>query len=458
MKFRLPALLAAVTVAGLALAGPAPTPSAAAAAPPNVVVIMVDDMREDEMRWMPHTRRLLSQFELTDFLSNHPLCCPARAEFLTGQFGQNNGVHHNPGANGGYEKMVDPDNTIATWFDDAGYRTSLVGKFINGWKPELGKPDGWDAFEVLLRGTYQAYNFTVWDDGRTRKFPSVHSNDFVTNSTIARIDKAAENGSPFFHYASYTSPHNYMRQGEWQAGPVPAARHAKLFSDVKPPSKDKPSFDAPPRERIAYTFRQRIRALQSVDEGVRDIVRATVDNGTFDNTVFVFTSDNGYMLGEHGLVGKNVPFEEALQVPLLAAGPGVPRGTSGKGAMMPDLASSLAALADIAPGRPQDGRDDMFRAGGGWSQVLIQADDNNQATPWWWRGVREDARWVYVRYTNRPPQLFDLAADPFQLENLAGQRPEVEKRLKASMPEVANHQRVRTEQQAPLRERTLPNG
>lgn len=456
MKHRL--LAGIVAAMGLTLATPAPTPSAGAETRPNVVMIMVDDMRDDEMRWMPHTQRLIAEFELTDFISNHPLCCPARAEFLTGQFGHHNGVHHNPGAHGGYRQMVDPDNTVATWFDRAGYRTSLVGKFMNGWQPKLGKPGGWDKFSPLTRGVYKAYDFSVWHNGKTRHYENTHSNDFVTEASVARLDSAARRGTPFFHFASYTSPHSYVDQGAWQKGPIPAIRHERMFRSVKPPSSAKPSFDPKPGMRVAYTFRQRIRALQSVDEGVRDIVRATKDNGTYDDTVFVFTSDNGYMLGEHGLYGKNVAYEESLQVPLLARGPGVPRGTSAKGAMITDLASSLAALAGVEPRRPQDGRSDMFSLQDGWSQILIQADDDNPETAWWWRGVREDAQWVYVRYTNRPPQLFDLKNDPYQLENLSGQRPEVEDRLRTSMPEVQNHQRSRKTQDPTLRQRTLPNG
>ncbi len=438
MKHRF--VLGLVAALGLTVTSPGLGPSAGAQQAPNIVVIMVDDMRADEMEWMPRTRRLLGQFELTQFVSNHPLCCPARAEFLTGQFGHNNGVRHNPETDpdgltsmGGYQDLRDPDNTLATWFDDAGYATSIAGKFINGWYDYMGVPAGWDRFSVLTRNTYAAYDYDVWRDGTTQTYTDLHNNDFVTEESISQITTATDEGRPYFHYAAYTAPHGYSDPvtDEWLQWPVPAVRHEDLFKGVAPPSRSAPSYEDVEGYPVTRVFRARIRALQSVDEGVGRIVRATKSNGTFDDTVFVFTSDNGYLLGEHGLRGKNVPFEEALRVPLLASGPGIPRGASAKGAMITDLAPSLAALAGVTPGRPQDGRSDMFAAGGGWSQILIQAGSDKHE--WWWRGVRE-RRWVYVRYLDRRTMLFDLQRDPFQLHNLRGKRPALEERLRTSLP------------------------
>ena len=451
--------LGVALIAGLALvAAVTPPPSSGAeATPPNIVVIMVDDMRADEMEWMPHTSQLLNQLELTDFVSNAPLCCPARAEFLTGQFGHNNGVHHNSGPSGGYQALQEQDNTIAAWFDDAGYTTSMVGRFPPGWEPRLGKPAGWDRFTALVRGVYNAYDFDVWRDGITHTYKEIHNNDFVTMESVAQIDLAAVTGQPFFHWAAYTTPHGYKdSDGKWLQGPVPAERHADMFPKAVPPTVSAPSFDPVPGMRTRYTFRQRVRALQSVDEGVRDIVDATKLNGTFDNTVFVFTSDNGYLLGEHGLWGKNIHYEEALRVPFLAAGPGVPTGASAKGAMITDLAPSLSSLAGITPGRPQDGRSDLFSLTGGWSQLLIQAGSDDPTTPWWWRGVRE-RRWVYVRFTDRPPMLFNIKRDPYQLRNLHGERRAVEERLRTSIPEVQDHRRVRKPAE-PMARQTEING
>ena len=96
---------------------------------------MADDMAQSDLLWMPRTRQLIGDrgVSVPDFLSNHPLCCPARAEILTGQYAQNNGVRHNRGPRGGYDALARPGNTVASWLQDVGYRTAFVGKYLNGW-------------------------------------------------------------------------------------------------------------------------------------------------------------------------------------------------------------------------------------------------------------------------------------------------------------------------------------
>jgi arylsulfatase A-like enzyme len=173
-----------------------------------------------------------------------------------------------------------------------------------------------------------------------------------------------------------------------------------------------------------------VESLQSVDEGVGRTVRRLRRLGELVRTIIVFTSDNGYLLGEHGRIGKNSYYEESLRVPLLARGPGVAVGRSAKGAMVPDIPPSLARLTGVAPERAVDGRNDLFAAGGGWGSLLIQA--GGVTTPWLWRGVRT-ARWSYIERDNDTVLLFDRDADPYQLQNLAGQLPSVEDSLRAQL-------------------------
>jgi N-acetylglucosamine-6-sulfatase len=440
--------MAGLLVAGLAvgLLTAAPAVPAERSGPPNIVVIMADDMRADDMDFMPHTRSLLGQLELTEFISNHPLCCPARAEFLTGQHGHRNGVHHNSGERGGYPALLDNTNVLPAWFRQAGYATSFAGRFLPGWNSvEYGPPPGWDRATVLEGSVYRAYDWMAWRDGQTVAGDgSVHNNDMVTAESVRQIREAREDGQPFFHWAAYTAPHGYMGDdGKWLGWPVPAQRHESLFGGERPPSRAKPSYSGGLRSKLKKTHRMRLQALQSVDEGVRDIVQATQDNGTYENTVFVFTSDNGYLLGEHGLWGKNLPYEEALRVPLLARGPGVTSGALSTGGMMTDLAPSLAALAGVSPGRPQDGRADLLTSGAGWDQLLIQGGWNRtHVNEWWWRGVR-DRKWTYIRWADRPAMLFNRKRDPYQVENLAGTKRAVEKRLRTAFLEVQTMRQTR---------------
>jgi N-acetylglucosamine-6-sulfatase len=456
------------------LAGGRSVPTLAAAAAPaeagasaaqrtNVIVITTDDMRADDLASMPHTRRLVGRLELTEFVSNHPLCCPARAQLLTGQLAQHNGVHANPGpAWGGYSALRGKNNTVARWFRRSGYSTALVGKFVNGWCPAVERPRGWTDFKPLVANAYSAYRYSYVDGRRTRRAPrGLHTNDFVTTRTLGRIRAYASAGRPFFIWSSFVAPHDMAVRGVF-GPPVPAARHRGTMAGVIPLSESKPSYEdvrtrevaralvwdsatCSPRERRAAQARggvtvrelnqRRLESLQSVDEGVRRIVRSLRERRQLGRTIIVFTSDNGYLLGEHGRIGKNSYYEESLRVPLLARGPGIAVGESAKGAMMADVAPSLAHLAGVVPERVVDGRDDLFADSEGWNGVLVQA--GGVATPWAWRGVRTDS-WSYIEREDARTLLFDREADPYQLENLAGQRPDVEDALRAQLTEMTS--------------------
>jgi N-acetylglucosamine-6-sulfatase len=437
----------------------APAANRAVAPPrrPNVVLITTDDMRVDDLAHMPKTRRLLGVLNLTEFVSNHPLCCPARAQLLTGQLAQRNGVLANPGPVwGGYSALRGKNNTVARWFRRSGYSTAVVGKFVNGWCPAEERPAGWSHFQPLVDDAYSAYGYSHFDNTRVRPAPmGVHTNDFVTTRTVGRINAYA--GRPFFIWSSYVAPHDMSRGGSF-GPPVPAPRHRGTKAGVIPTSESKPSYEEVPapgvaralvqdssvcsqgarrsgaRGKSSVTIRQlnqgRLESLQSVDEGVGRVVARLRRLGELRRTIIVFTSDNGYLLGEHGRIGKNSYYEESLRVPLLARGPGVAAGQYDKGAMMTDIAPSLARLTTVVPQRVVDGRRDLFAADGGWNSVLVQA--GAVSTRWLWRGVRT-ARWTYVERPNGTTRLFDRHADPFQMQDLAGQMPSVEESLRATL-------------------------
>ncbi len=461
------AVLLVLAASALAVTPPAPTVALAAASQaPNVVLITVDDMRADDIYVMPRTKELLNQLDLTDFISNHPLCCPARAQLLTGQFGQNNGVHHNNGGASwaGYKALKAKNNTFARWFRDSGYATAMVGKFINGYKPATQpRPGGWTRFTPLVGDAYSAYNYSYLKGTTEAPAPAnLHTNDFVTRETEAWVDAAeSRDDQPFLIWSSYVAPHTMTNAAGGFRLPMPASRHRGDLDGVVPLSEQKPSYEGPggaERARAMYqdaqvapTTQQRARAaeptvralnqarlesLLSVDEGVGRIMAALERRGELDRTIVVFTSDNGHMLGEHGEMGKNIYYEEALRVPLLARGPGVGTGASAKGSMIVDIAPSLAALAGVKVTRAVDGRSDLFATAGGWSDqtgTLIQAGSLKR--PWMWRGTRT-SQWTYVRTRGLGPLLYDRVEDPFQLENLAGTGRSVEQRLADLTPSL----------------------
>lgn len=428
-----------------ALVGPTNAQAEVSDPRPNVVIVMADDMRADELAKMPLTRSLLGQFEVADFISNHPLCCPARAQLLTGQNAERSGVFHNGGPLGAYHSLREKDHTLARWFDDAGYRTGFVGKFLNGWwAPPRGKatvPAGWDRFNVWQGKVYDPDDYMDWNHGTPRTFGDLHTNDGVTQVVREQVADFS-GGQPFLIYASYVAPHGMKGDnGKYLLdGPRPADRH--LTTRVGAPDyMDKPSFTYTGDKKRYYgrLWRNRVRSLLSIDEGVRDIVADLKARGEWDNTVMVFMSDNGFMLGEHGAHGKNLPWEETLRTPFLATGPGVATGTSSKAAMTIDIPVSLAALAGITPNRGTtgdvEGRADLFSLGGGWgNRSLIQAGHDNHTNSFRWRGMRT-SRWTYVHWLGGRQELYDRIKDPYQLRNLAGKRPAVQTELAAATPD-----------------------
>jgi N-acetylglucosamine-6-sulfatase len=415
----------------------APLGQAATDTRPNVILITTDDMNRTDLRWMPQTRRLLRDagVEVDGFISNHPLCCPARAEILTGQYGQNNGVHDNGGPFGGYDSLADPGNHIGAWLEASGYQTAMVGKHLNGWEDRAEHQPGWTIFDPFLKGVYRPYDITMFNNGRPRLYNNIHTSDLVGELTVDLIKRFSSSDAPFFIWSSQLAPHRMSLNGHW-VRPVPAERHQDLFPHAVPPSFADPAFneddvsDKPPwvqehamvpKRRMVAWHRARIRTLRSVDDQVAATLDALQDRRELDNTFIFFTSDNGFLLGEHRLQSKNTPYEQSLRVPLLVRGPGLPAGVVRHSTFgLVDLAPTFVQLSGAVPGRTLDGRSMLaaLRSGApGYDHYLIQAGADG--LEWWWRGVRSRS-YVYVRYDDGFEELYDMAKDPFQLKNVAG--------------------------------------
>jgi N-acetylglucosamine-6-sulfatase len=413
---------------------------------PNVVLITTDDQTLSDMKWMPRTRALLGDAGATyeHMLSPHPLCCPARAEMVTGQYAQNNGVHSNAGRYGGLQALRQPDNTLPAWLRAASYRTGMSGKYLNGYRSSIGVPNGWDFWNAATRNRYGYYGYQTYNNGvplRQAKRGGEYSVDLVTDDTVGLVDQYAGSGSPFFLWASYYAPHGLCGgiQTECDLPPVPAKRYAHAWKGATNPAAKKPSFnekdvsDKPPviekRGKVSKRyeqrlFKKRIQALAAVDEGVGRILDALATSGELDNTYVLFTSDNGYLLGEHRYQGKVLAYEESVRVPMLVRGPGVPAGSHvDRTVTTVDLASTVLQVTGATAGRPQDGHSLLDPASDPDRTVLIQAGPpsaTRHPKPWMYRGVRTN-RYTYVRWSmfGRFTELYDRRVDPYQLRNRA---------------------------------------
>lgn len=458
--------VALTTVALLAACTPTLTTGAAPAAAsankpdprPNLILISTDDQTDWDLKWMPRTRALIGKqgVNFTDAISPHPLCCPARAKILTGEYAQNNGVRHNTGPHGGYDTFLrrSKDSNLASWLSDAGYRTAFIGKMLNGYEGEQsGHMDGWDHWSPTTKGVYAYYGTTFENNGQPTRYPNTHVSDVISQQSVDLVDTyTADRAKPFFMWVSHVGPHTAPvkktggKRLPWSKGsaskakwgpPIPAARHAHLYPNATLPTTKKKSFneadvsDKPKRVRakiqnkktLTRWFRARIRTLASIDEANERLVKSLRANGALDNTVIMFISDNGFLLGEHRLTNKNLPYEETLQIPFLMRGPGIPTGTtSTANASLVDIAPTLLDYAGVLDDVYDTGRIDGLSLVGAASgeqlkrPSLIQSGRHGHG--WTWRGVRTN-RFTYARWRSGAEELYDRLRDPQQLNNLA---------------------------------------
>lgn len=420
-------------------------PSEPSGEPPNVVLITTDDMTATDLRWMPTTRELLLRpgVSFARALSPHPLCCPARAAILTGQYAQNNGVKSNQ-APFNFAALT-PETALPMWLHEAGYRTGFTGKYLNGFGTDGPRQPGWDFWDPTMIGHYAYSPFQMYNNGEPRWYPNINNVDYISQRTVSLVEEWSGDDQPFFIWASHVAPHGRLDEANGfasSAKAVPPPRYADLFENVRSPSLLDPGYltddvsdnnslvrskNLPSPGKVNEIFRSRIQTLQAVDDGIAELIESLTVTGEIDNTYVIFTSDNGYLLGEHHLVTKNVPYRQSLRVPLIVRGPGVPPGVvREQRALMIDLAPTIADIADAEPWVQVDGvsllptltTDAPLR-----ETVLIQAGPAKQSddggTGWWWRGVTTP-RYTYAEfYGDGIEELYDRAVDPAENRNLA---------------------------------------
>jgi N-acetylglucosamine-6-sulfatase len=441
---------------------------------PNIVLILTDDEDVAIHEFMPKTRAFLADQGTTfnNFFVSYAFCCPSRASILRGQYGHNTQVLGNELPYGGYEKLRQRGlerSTIATWLQAAGYHTALFGKYINRYEPERGVPPGWTDWYGGGTDAHQGYNYKLNENGRIVAYgsaPDDYANDVLTRKALEVIRRSTAARQPFFLYVSTFTPHS----------PAAAApRHLHLFRDSKlprPPSfdevdvSDKPaviqSFPHLEGHALAWLvdeYRRRLRSLQAVDDMVESIVGALEASGVLDRTYVIYTSDNGFHMGEHRMIaGKDTPYDEDIRVPMVIRGPGVPAGARIDAmALNIDLAPTFADMAGIQTPDFVDGRSFLpllADPGQPWRQSFLV--ERRQLEVQYielaeQHGINRDQldrhayveglrtpEWAYIEYGTGERELYNVLDDPYQLDNAIERTdPSLKRALAARLGELA---------------------
>lgn len=406
---------------------------------------------------MPFTWRFFHKTGsvFTNALSAPPLCCPSRAGFLTGDYAQNHGVLTN---DSGYSHLTQKENTLPVWLGRARYRTAVVGKYLNGFPALHSTPPGWDDFFGSGGGLIDYVDFDVGVNGEPRHYGGHRYSTAVYTKAAERfLRSTARQDQASFLWLTYNAPHtvpdgappcpginaqpqtaaDYRRFAHARLPRTPALHERDVSDKGRWIRRHGP---ASPRELTEVTdhWRCALSSLPAVDRGFRSIVNELRRLGELDRTIIVFTSDNGYFYGEHGVADdKLLAYDPALRVPLAIS---VPPGLGG--GQSPSRISALVSNVDLAPTildyshvRPCKNGDRCRTVDGRSLRPLLAGDrapwTKNRAIPielkddFTYKALRTPGL-LYVKLVGDPLgrlrrpeiELYDLHNDPFQLHNL----------------------------------------
>jgi N-acetylglucosamine-6-sulfatase len=418
---------------------------------PNIVFILIDDLRWDELGIAGHPYLKTPNIDRIGkegamfrnaFLTN-PLCSPSRAGYLTGQYAHINGITDNVDRSAASHRLM----TFPRLLDQLGYETAFIGKWHMG-NDDMPRP-GFDRW-VSFKGQGSYLNPDINEDGKSVK-PSGYITDILTGYAVDFIKQPHD--KPFLVYLAHKAIHPEVMQhddGSVNLAAaemfIPAERHRNLYAGEKIPRR--PSYQRPPDGKPALqrkigdlsalgpntatrdeSILGRQRSLMAVEEGVGRIFEALKEIGQLDRTIIVFASDNGYFYGEHGLsVERRLAYEESIRTPLLVRYPLIikPGTMRDEFALNIDLAPTLLELAGIAPPGIMQGRSLVPLLKGNrpaWRNSFLIEYYSDKVFPrviqMGYQAVRT-TRWKYIHYLELEgmDELYDLKADPFEMKNL----------------------------------------
>ena len=448
MKNRILSAIAAMFVCACIALGCVQDSSARAeletSASPNIVFILMDDANlETYEKAMPKTQRLIADKGITFPNATYSMsqCCPSRASIQRGQYPHNTHVFTNRAPTGGWQAFKARGEQKDTYATDlpARYRTIFVGKYMNGYGSAIGSrscyvPPGWDYWWAVdkLGGSAFCLNRSAH---HSKKFKSELLDPIVFERGISEMDRAIDEGVPFFVALNVHAPH------------IPAEhpkRYNRRFTNyhLSSPSinekdmTDKPSFmqDLPKagpvlRSRMDATARERLRSAAFVDDSIERIVNRLRERGVLKNTYIVFYSDNGYHIGEHRMTGtrdmgaKLTPYIEDIRFPLIVRGPGITKGSTSEAMVQNvDLRSTFNKMAGVSPPAYVDGTSFLAEARGqgnfprsyAYAEAPIMSGGPSWMRPW--KAVYTPNK-AFHFWANREDEFYDLRTDPYELDS-----------------------------------------
>lgn len=495
-------VLSLITGLGVVLATPSPagtaspfgrttsvvSPALWAARPstPNIVVVMADDMRADDLRWMPRVRKLVGKDGLTfdNSFSPYPLCCPARASFMTGQYAHNHKVwwHEAPE---GYAAF-DDSRTLATSLSQAGYRTGFIGKYLNRYGTAKSKvsggpsykyvPRGWDDWRAAIENprrdgihgdTYNYFDTPFNVNGKVdNRYRGKYQSNVIGDFSVEMTKRFSKQKQPFFMYVNYVAPHHGAPREKGDVGVLrdSMGNRQVFFTPARPRSvwgkfdriinrgaglpknggpaeknvSDKPTFfrslpepGLNERDALRTVSRQRAESVYVMDRNIARLIKQLKRSGEWSNTVFMFTSDNGFYLGEHRQrYGKVRAHEPSFRVPFLVTGPGMRSGESRYDPITTiDVSASILDLANARAPHVADGQTrvpTMLGGDRGWVSPVVNEATNLEGKKLRSPGFKDrrvaigirTARYSYIRNRTGEHELYDLVRDPLQDRNV----------------------------------------
>lgn len=420
-------------------------------AQPNIVFVLVDDMRWDDYGKGGHTYlktpnidRIANEgITFRNAFCATPLCSPSRANFLTGQYARHNGITDNTARDAQSHQL----ETFPRLLDAAGYETAFFGKWHMG-NDDSPRP-GFDYW-AAMQGQGEAIDPQLNINGK-REVVKGYVTDVLTDQAITFLKK--NRTGPFLVYLSHKALHPNMQQRNdgtvtsiGEGGFVAADRHKGTYAAAT--FRKRPNYGIPPTDKPALmrtlgnlpplgtgtgtpeqTIRDRAEMMLGVDESLGRIMDLLASQGKLDNTIIVVTGDHGYWYGEHGLnEERRLAYEESLRIPLLMRLPGTIKPASSSDEMVQsiDVAPTMLTLAGAKVPNTMDGVSLTPLFSGkpsAWRKSIYVEYYTDIVFPRTFKmgydAVRTE-RHKYIQYRDLEgmDELYDLKQDPYEMNNL----------------------------------------